>query len=463
MDISLTKKQYRFVNATQTEVLYGGAAGGGKTYGQILDAFLYALKYPGSRQLILRRTFPELNKNIIRNIQAIYPRSVFSYSSTTHTGRFVNGSLIDFGYLATEADVFQYQGAEYDVIRFDELTHFTEFQYIYLISRLRGANAFPKSVKSSTNPGGIGHSWVKARFIDPAPADSEFEGFDANGRKTGTRIFIPSKVQENRFLMEKDPGYLVRLENLPEKERKALLLGEWDIFDGIRFTSFSRAVHVTEPFQVPAEWRRYIAMDYGLDGLAVLWVAIDRDRNIYVYRELFAKSVIIRDAARRILEETGEDEIYATLAPPDLRSRSQETGKSRADIFAENGVRFTFVSNDRAAGWSAIDELLAVDAEGRARLHIFSTCTELIRCLPMLQIDPKRPDDVMTEPHEITHIPDALRYFAVFWSRPAPSIEQQGPRVTWTQDMWEDFRGATPTERARLREMWGDPPRVWRK
>ena len=128
LDLKITEKQKRFIEASQSEVLFGGAAGGGKSYGQTVDALLFALKHKGSKQLILRRTFAELDKSLIRTALALYPRSVFSFNSSTHTGRFKNGSCIDFGYCATENDVYQYQSAEYDCIRFDELTHFTEAQ-----------------------------------------------------------------------------------------------------------------------------------------------------------------------------------------------------------------------------------------------------------------------------------------------------------------------------------------------
>lgn len=163
ISLSVTKKQKDFIDAEESEVLFGGAAGGGKSYGQTVDALLFALKYPGSKQLILRRTFAELEKSLIRLALSLYPRAIYSFNASNHTGKFKNGSIIDFGYCLGEGDVFQYQSAEYDVIRFDELTHFTESQYVYLISRVRGANNFPKQVKSSTNPGGIGHGWVKAR------------------------------------------------------------------------------------------------------------------------------------------------------------------------------------------------------------------------------------------------------------------------------------------------------------
>ncbi|MBE6536714.1 MAG: hypothetical protein E7673_02050 [Ruminococcaceae bacterium] len=176
LDLTVTKKQKLFIDAEESEVLFGGAAGGGKSYGQMVDALLFALRYAGSKQLILRRTFSELDKSLIRTSLALFPREIYTFNSSNHTGKFKNGSIIDFGYCATENDVYQYQSAEYDCIRFDELTHFTEAQYVYLISRVRGANGFPKQIKSSTNPGGVGHSWVKSRFIDPAPHGKSFFG-----------------------------------------------------------------------------------------------------------------------------------------------------------------------------------------------------------------------------------------------------------------------------------------------
>lgn len=451
MKLRITRKQKAFIRATATEVLFGGAAGGGKSYGQLIDAFLYALTYPASKQLILRRTYAELEKSLIRVSLALFPREVYTYHATAHTGRFKNGSLIDFGYCATENDVFQYQSAEYDVVRFDELTHFTEFQYLYLISRVRGANGYPKQIKSSTNPGGVGHGWVKARFVDPAPPATEFVAEDG-----GTRIFIPSKIDDNQFLARHDPDYKRRLMALPEREQKALLHGDWNIFEGQYFTEFSYEVHTCDPIALPAEWRRYRTIDYGLDRLACLWIAVDGERNVYVYRELCESDLIVSRAAEKILDHTPQGEqIYATLAPPDLWARSQESGRSKALLFGEHGLRFTKTANDRETGWLSVKELLRLTGEGRARLHIFRTCTELIRCLPMLQTDPLRPTDTLTEPHAITHAPDALRGFAIYYSRPS---EAPAPKtVVWSADLMEDYERAGEEEREYLRRRYGIP------
>ncbi|MBR2342712.1 MAG: phage terminase large subunit [Clostridia bacterium] len=451
LHLTVTKKQKQFIDATESEVLFGGAAGGGKSYGQIVDALLFALKYPRSKQLVLRRTFAELDKSLIRSVLSLYPREIFSFNSSSHSGKFKNGSCIDFGYCAAENDVYQYQSAEYDVVRFDELTHFTEAQYVYLISRVRGANGYPKQIKSSTNPGGVGHSWVKSRFVDPAERGVGFVGGDGM-----RRIFIPSLLSDNGFLKRGDPDYEKRLLALPEREKKALLYGDWNIFEGQYFTEFSRERHVIPPFEIPPSWRKYRTLDYGLDRLAVLWIAVAPDGTSYVYRELCESNLSISAAARAIGEHTprGED-IYATLAPPDLWSRSQETGRTKAGIFSEHGINFTKTSNDRETGWLSVKELLS-DSEGRPRLKIFSQCTEIIKCLPALSIDRIRPTDCATEPHEITHAPDALRGFAIFYTRPnSPVCEVK--RQIWTPDMWEDYRTADEEGKKYLKAKYGEP------
>ena len=449
--IRVTKKQKQFMDATAPEVLFGGAAGGGKSFGQMVDAMAFAIRYPRSKQLVLRRTFAELEKSLIRTSLSLFPREIYSFNASSHTGKFKNGSVIDFGYCAGENDVYQYQSAEYDCIRFDELTHFTRMQYVYLLSRVRGANGYPKQIKSSTNPGGIGHSWVKERFIDPSPPGEAFIGED--GMK---RIFIPSFLFDNRFLTENDPSYEKRLLALPERERKALLYGEWNIFDGQYFGEFSTKAHVIEPFEIPKSWRKYRTIDYGLDRLVCLWVAVSPDRRAYVYREFCESGLAISASAKGILERTpaGED-IYATLAPPDLWHRSQETGKTKASIFSEFGVSFTKTSNDRETGWLAIKELLCDTGTG-ARLQIFKTCTELIRCLPALSVDKIRPTDCSSEPHEITHAPDALRGFAIFYT--APSREETGAyRRRWSEDMWQDYLSGDDEVKKYLKRKYGEP------
>ncbi len=451
LNLSVTRKQKEFIDAKEGEVLFGGAAGGGKSYGQMVDALLFALMHPASKQLILRRTFSELDKSLIRTSLSLYPREIYTFNASSHTGRFKNGSVIDFGYCAAENDVYQYQSAEYDIVRFDELTHFTEAQYIYLISRVRGANSYPKQIKSSTNPGGVGHSWVKKRFVDAGCAGTPFVGGDGM-----SRIFIPSLLDDNKFLREGDPEYKKRLLALPEREKKALLYGDWNIFEGQYFTEFSKEKHVISPFEIPEGWRKYRTIDYGLDRLACLWIAVSPEGGAYIYREYCESDLPISAAAAAIAQRTprGED-IYATLAPPDLWSRSQETGKTKASLFSEFGINLTKTSNDREAGWLSVKELLR-DTGAGARLQIFSTADEIIRCLPALLTDKIRPTDCATEPHAITHAPDALRGFAIFHSRPA-SLEEKPRSGSWTRDMWEDYNAAGEEEKQYLKRKYGEP------
>lgn len=409
--------------------------GDGKSYGQLIDSMLYTLDYPKSKQIIFRRTFADLEKSLIRVSLELYPKEIASYNSSKHTWKFKNGSIIDFGYIDNERDVYQYQSAEYDVIRFDELTHFTEYMYTYMISRCRGANPYPKGLKSSTNPGGVGHSWVKARFIDIGEPNQVHEF------KEGSRIFIPSLVQDNMFLLDNDPDYVKRLDNLPEKERKALKYGDWDIFDGQYFTEFNRNIHVCTPFEIPKDWKIYRTRDYGLDMCATYWIAMDWKMHIYIYKELYESNLIVSEAAKKINEITTEN-IVTDYAPPDLWNRNRDTGKSTADIFAENGQYLTKADNNRISGWLALHEWLKIykDEQGQdaSRLHIFSNCKNLIRTLPALQIDDKNPNDVANEPHELTHAPDAIRYFCTMWQ--SPMIQSNSlPKGNYTPTELQDL------------------------
>ncbi|HIU12296.1 MAG TPA: hypothetical protein IAB65_06310 [Candidatus Onthocola stercorigallinarum] len=440
MKISITKKQEKFLKSDAFETLFGGAAGGGKSYGQLIDALLYALKYPKSKQIIFRSTFADLEKSLIRVSLDLYPLSIADYNSSKHTWKFNNGSIIDFGYIQYEKDVYQYQSAEYDVIRFDELTHFTEFMYTYMISRCRGANTYPKRIKSSTNPGGVGHAWVKERFIDIGEPNVIHNCKLETGEEV-TRIFIPSLVTDNKFMLEYDPDYIKRLDALPEKERKALKYGDWDIYDGMFFPEFKRSIHIIEPFKIPDNWNRYIAMDYGLDMFAVLFIAIDTKGKAYVYNEIHKTNLIVSEAVQTLKSYMRQNKYKYIYAPPDLWNRNRDTGKSTAELFWEGGIDLTKASNNRIAGWLNVKEWLRIKKVRHEQtgelyedsdLKIFSNCLNLIKYLPQLQHDEKEPNDVATEPHEPTHITDALRYFCV--SRTAPTKEVINKEITFNFD-----------------------------
>ena len=416
---SPTAKQREFLEADTRFVAYGGARGGGKSWAVRKKAILLALRYPGIRLLLLRRTLPELRENhILPLLEEL--RGIAQYSDSRKSFTFPGGSYLKFGYCDAQSDVQQYQGQEYDVIFLDEATHFTEYQFRVLAACLRGANSFPKRMYLTCNPGGVGHDWVKRLFVD-----RQFRGRERGEDYT----FIPARVYDNEALLAKDPGYIEMLEALPDSVRRAWLEGDWDCFEGMFFPEFSREVHVLKPFLIPEDWRRYFTMDYGLDMLAGYWIGVDEAGCAYVYREVYESGLIISDAARAIRERTQEN-IYSYLAPPDLWNRRQDTGKSAAEIFLEEGICLAKAQNSRIQGWLDLKEWLKPyrDREGRmtARLRIFSSCRNLIRCLPALRFDENIPGDCARDPHELTHGPDAIRYFAA--GRPLPFRREAAAR-----------------------------------
>lgn len=391
-------KQREFLLARERYIAYGGSRGGGKSFAVRMKAALAALHYGGIRILILRRSYPELYENHIKILRALLQgAAVWKDSDKSLTLR--NGSLIKFGYLDSESDADRYQGQEYDLIFMDEATHFTEYQFRCLSACLRGTNAFPHRMYLTCNPGGIGHAWVKRLFID--------RDFGPDERPEDYR-FIRSTVYDNTPLLEADPSYLNRLRALPEDMRRAWLEGDWDLHDGQFFSEFRREHHVVEPYEIPKHWRIYRAFDYGLDMLACLWFALDEYGNVTVIRELYESGLIASEAAAKIRAASPE-EVSATYAPPDLANRQKDTGRSMWEIFEAEGIRLTRADANRIQGWMQVKEYLSKSTE--PSLVIFSTCKDLIRCLPALIHDPDRPGDCMDTPHELTHLPDALRYF----------------------------------------------------
>jgi len=374
--------------------------------------------------LLLRRTLAELRENHTIPLQRML-KGIAHYRDQTKEFIFPTGSRIVLGYCSAESDVLQFQGQAYDVIFLEEATQFTEFQFQTLTESNRPSGLckepFPPRMYFTCNPGGVGHSWVKRLFIDKDYRASE---------RSEDYTFIKSLVYDNDFLMRTDPDYVRALENLPEDRKKAMLYGDWDIFEGQYFSEFRRDIHVIDPLPIPTGWRRYRTIDYGLDMLACYWIAVDSRGKAYAYKELYQSGLVISDAAKEIIRINGTDKIHCTFAPPDLWNRRQETGKSAADLFRESGVSLVRANNDRVQGWYNLKEWLKPykDEQGvtTAAFQIFTTCPNLIRTLPQLQFDDHDPNDVATEPHELTHGPDAIRYFLA--GRPRPNTQPKPKR-----------------------------------
>lgn len=258
------------------------------------------------------------------------------------------------------------------------------------------------------NPGGIGHLWVKRLFVDREYRD---------GEKESDYTFIPATVDDNPQLIEASPEYKQMLDLLPEDVRRAWRYGDWNAMGGNFFPEFTKETHSIKPFvRVPAEWKKYRAFDYGLDMFACIWVAVDFDGRCHVYREVQQSGLIVSEAAALMLALTpGYERIECTIAPPDMWNRQKDSGKSMAELFAENGVGILKASNNRVQGWMAVKEMLKPlrDDTDRPGLLVSEECRGLWRNLSAIQHSEKNPSDCAVEPHEITHICDALRYFCV--------------------------------------------------
>lgn len=320
---------------------------------------------------------------------------------------FCNGSIIKFGHYGAGDDQ-EYQGLEFDWIFMEEATQFTEGQFRTLGACLRGSTKVPRRMYLTCNPGGIGHLWVKRLFVD-----REYR----EGEKAKDYTFIPATVDDNPQLLEASPEYKQMLDLLPEDVRRAWRYGDWNAMAGTFFPEFRRETHVIAPFvRVPREWKKYRAFDYGLDMFACLWVAVDFEGRAYVYREVQQSGLIVSEAAKLANALTPpEEHIEFTIAPPDMWNRQKDSGRSMAEIFAQNGLGLLKASNNRVQGWMAVKELLKPmkSDTDRPGLLVTENCVGLIRNLPSIQHDEKNPSDCATEPHEITHICDAARYFCV--------------------------------------------------
>lgn len=426
-------KQIEFFEARTKYIAYGGARGGGKSWAARIKAVLLAINNPGIQILLLRRTLAELRDNHIVPLQKLLKckqdTTIASYKDQEKVFEFFNESRIKLGYCDNENDVLQYQGQAYDVIFMEEATQFTEFQFQCLTESNRASGMckipFKPRMYFTCNPGGIGHQWVKRLFID--------KNYRGNEKKEDY-TFIKSLVFENKYLMENDPDYIRTLENLPEDRKKAMLYGDWDIFEGQFFGEFRRDIHVIEPFVIPNEWNRYISMDYGLDMFAVLFYAVDTQGIAYVYNEIHQSNLIVSEAANLLKTYPDYKKAKYIYAPPDLWNRNRDTGKSAAEIFYENGIELSQCSNDRVNGWLAVKEWIKPyqsknEQTGEeittSNLKIFDNCLNIIRCLPAVQHDEKNVNDVANEPHELTHITDSLRYFCISRTNPTKPKKEE--------------------------------------
>jgi hypothetical protein len=430
--------QTLFLAAPEREVLYGGAAGGGKSYAILADPMRY-ISHPQFSGLVLRHTTEEL-RELIWKSQELYPKIYpgIVWSERKMQWQHPNGGRLWMSYLDRDEDVLRYQGLSFSYIAFDELTQWASpFAWDYMRSRLRSAASdLPVFMRATTNPGNRGHSWVKKMFIDPSPAGKSFwatdietgetlaypKGHTKEGQPLFKRRFIPAKLSDNPHLADSG-DYEAMLLSLPEMQRKQLLEGSWDIAEGAAFPEFNRAIHVVEPHDIPSNWTKFRACDYGYGSYScVLWFAVAPDESVVVYRELYVTKVLAEDLAAMVLRlESGENIRYGVLDSSCWHKRG-DTGPSIAERMILKGCRWRPAdrsAGSRVAGKNEVHRRLQTDDYTKQpRMVVFNSCVQLIADLPSIPLDKTNPEDVDTKVKN-DHSYDALRYGLM--SRPRSS------------------------------------------
>ena len=405
--------QTDFLAADEKDVLYGGAAGGGKSYAMIVDPLRYAHK-SAHRALILRRSMPELREMIDKS-RELYPQAFpgAKFREVEKLWNFPSGAKVEFGFLERDADVYRYQGQAYSWIGFDEITHLpTEFSWNYLASRLRTTDPEIKTyLRCTANPGGVGSHWVKNRYIAPQEHNKSFEGKDGLTRK-----FIPAKLADNPYLA-KDGIYEQMLKSLPPIQRRQLLEGNWDVAEGAAFVEFDPDTHVVPPFILPIHWERVKGIDYGYAAESCcLWGIMDmNDNTLIIYRELYRKGLTGRELGAIITDMEIEDPFSVNgVLDTAAWANTGTTGPTVGEELLKAGHKLRRADKNRVQGKIQIHEYLKVRESGRPRLQIFNTCPNLIRELQSIPLSKTNPEDVDT--HASDHAYDALRYMIM--SRP---------------------------------------------
>lgn len=437
--------QEKFLRRREFEGLYGGAAGGMKTETLINLPVEDLLRWPGITSVFFRRMYGQMEDAIARAQELFKPLGA-EYNESKHRFTFQNGSRYYFHHMQHEKDKLVYQGRKFEIVLFDELTHFTESQYLYLWSRCRGSKNVEWKMRSATNPGGVGHGWVKRRFIDMLrPYTSAFflriNGEDTMVHKSTPfardRFWIPAKVHDNPFY--RDTDYVANLMAMEVEQRRMLLEGDWEAFSGQFFTTWRKSIHVIPAFRLPEHWNYFGAFDYGSrNPTAYLVLGVDPEGGVWVVREYYQdkeKSIAYNARQIKAMEEAMYPiKVRSRLADPSIWNRTPKeteagTDDSIAQMYARQGVGFVKANNQREVGWAAVKEYLAWESAGNMyagdpntltrapMLHVFDCCTNLIRTMPDMVYENvegrKTSSALLGEDMDTTaedHLIDALRY-----------------------------------------------------
>jgi hypothetical protein len=491
-------------NSPANEILYGGAAGPGKSHALRYEALKWSQKIKGLQIYLFRRTFPELEKNHILPSLDQFPRDLGKYREQKRRWEFKNGSMIHFCHCQYEKDVFVYQGAEIHILLIDELTTFTEFIYDYLRARVRCTKPVPAEyahkvpgIVCASNPGGVGHEFVKRRWvdfcrltaseaqaardrgqfvhhIDKSNGDRDEFGMSKASKAEGgmLRTYIPGKLQDNPILMTLDPGYINRVKGLPEPYRTAYLEGDWDIFIGQMF-AFNRDQHVCSPRIIPEYAPLYMTFDWGFGApFSVGWWWVDADSRVFRCAEWYgwngtpnqglriadseiAERIYQREIKLGLRNENGMEKRHIIRLAghdcfqkkPDYKGGGQ--GPSTAEIFATKGIILAQGDPSRHLKIRQFHERLRVRENELPMVQIYDTCEQFIRTIPLLQADPTDVEDIDTTQED--HVYDEAAH--IMMARPI-SLEIPPPRKTSYEKRIERLLGGE--QDAYLREAVAD-------
>jgi hypothetical protein len=440
-------QQWKFSAATEFEVLYGGAAGGGKTDCLIMEAIRY-IWHPGYKGIILRKTFSQLEE-IIDRTRECYDDLGGEYLSGEHRWYFPSGAIIKLGHMADKASHYNYLGHQYQFVGYDEASMFAPEQYLYLFSRCRSIYPeIPARFRAATNPGGPGHVFLKNRFrigtVAPETRIYDPKSVGEDGRPL-FRKYIPAKIQDNPTLFKNDPDYVKRLMLLPEIERLRLLDGEWDAFEGQAFTELNRDIHGMDPFDLPPEWRYYRSFDWGYSKpwCCIFW-AHDYDGRLYIVKILYGakkdENGDILDVGLKMTDteiaraiKKAEMDLKVKVSPGPAckstfarkRPKNKVVGPAPAEEMAREGLVWIEGDHDRIPGKRQFHQRLRLDDEGNPHMYIFNDCKSFWDFVPLIYQDPKKIEDVAEDqPHD--HIYEAVRLGLMF--KPMrPRVIPSGP------------------------------------
>jgi hypothetical protein len=414
-----------FVRCPAFEAFYGGAVGGGKT-DALLGDFARGIEL-GSAWVgvYFRKHFPDMDDVIRRSFEIfgpVYGRDC--YSASKYQWNFPTGAILQFRALERDDDVYKFQGQQFAHISFDELTQWASpFPYTYMMTRLRSAKGAPVRMRAASNPANVGHAWVKARFIDPMPAGIPLLVETKSGKKYH-RVFIKSRLEDNKILMRNDPGYSDRIYEVDPSLAKALREGNWNIVAGAAFPEFSEQHHVIDNYPIPTDRPCWRSLDWGYDTpYGNLWMFPSNDAELILGGELYGWSgkpnVGTKESPAEVRHKIAMfealHEIYVPYGMLDNQCWEErglpsqivkELSGNQYDEYRLNWQPWKKGPNSRVQQKQLIHGLMAV-TNGKSRLKIMRRCHHTIRTLPIIQQDPRNIEDVETTGED--HLYDALR------------------------------------------------------